>query len=597
MFAYVLWNRGLPSEYTNPSHTLHTLPKFQGLPKETYSRPYGASPHPALCFEATSTWKLVGSSDCDKLKKEKSIPALLQIGISVAIPYNFNGRFFNSWIGTKEEESTGPNYLGILTIGWCYILSARLVEICGEGAYLQYTESEAKCYGLPQSSKTYSIDVGEVDKEVIRWWFAILAQDKGWEGIVDQRSNPKFLTPWTVCRTCETVFAIKQKSTSSASVNTPLSSERAFEVLADFARLRKLGSQFPIALAMAMAFPTHRYYGSTVQLPSPSSANGKSSPIDAIPSVWTSLNDQLPYYITLSCNPELMMSVFCGSFWELEVPCNLVSSWLHPVLNEVWDDTAGDNHEILALIGAIRRPGLSALWIGAVASGLGQEIVQNAKRGTPPLDPLAFPWTGYPQSFIDIAGSGPYTCENPEYISRKDVWRLLHLPSNEEDEFCYIYGPGTPWAPCGVSLTKNCALRVTSHLNCPRHEYQYDHWNWELADGTIVQDRGFSGLPLPIIPNDDPAIPNIKDIEIFEQKVVDETASREASLAIFRWFTFNGEGCPPEKIYQDDWLQEIWEENIVEADGLITIQKKLPVKVKLKSNHGSIKLGSDISDR
>jgi hypothetical protein len=103
-------------------------------------------------------------------------------------------------------------------------------------------------------------------------------------------------------------------------------------------------------------------------------------------------------------------------------------------------------------------------------------------------------------------------------------------------------------------------------LECPRHEYQYDCWNWELADGTIVQDRGFSRSLLSSIPDENPYIPDIRELEIFERKGVDQIASREASLDIFRWFSINGEGIPSEKIYQDDWLQEIWEESDMEAD-------------------------------
>lgn len=52
--------------------------------------------------------------------------------------------------------------------------------------------------------------------------------------------------------------------------------------------------------------------------------------------------------------------------------------------------------------------------------------------------------------------------------------------------------PQAPWAPCGKSLPKNCALRVTSHLKCARHEYQYHHWNWELEEGPTIEDLGVS---------------------------------------------------------------------------------------------------------
>lgn len=62
------------------------------------------------------------------------------------------------------------------------------------------------------------------------------------------------------------------------------------------------------------------------------------------------------------------------------------------------------------------------------------------------------------------------------------------------------------------------------------------------------------------------AISDIKELEIFEKKEIDQMTSREASLDIFRWFSINGDGFPPEKIYEDDWLQEIWEESVVEAD-------------------------------
>lgn len=44
-------------------------------------------------------------------------------------------------LAQRKKKHTGPNYLGILTIGWCYVLSARFVEIQGEGATMQYTAS------------------------------------------------------------------------------------------------------------------------------------------------------------------------------------------------------------------------------------------------------------------------------------------------------------------------------------------------------------------------------------------------------------------------------------------------------------------------
>lgn len=497
------------------------------------------------------------------IEEEITHSALLKIGTGVAIPYSFCGGVFSSWIGTTEESRTGPNYLGILTVAWCYILSARLVEIQGEGASMQYIGSETDGESFCNFPETYTLDVGEADENVTRWWFAILAQHEGWKATVKQTPEGEFFAPWAVSRTCQTRFKIKQKRYSPALMCSPLTSEQAFDALTEFARFHGLGSQLPIALMAAITFPTHQYYGSTVQLPFLSATGGK-LPTASILLLWPSLIKELPYYMTLSCSPEVVMSTLCGSFWELEVPCNLVGPWLHPLLNEVLSGTSGTvNHdyEMLALMGAIRRPNISALWIGAAASGLAPKIIQKVRRGRPPLDALAFPWTGCPQSFMDTAGSGPYTCVNAEYISRPDVWRLLHLPPKEGDDLGYRTRPCTPWAPCGASKTKDCALRVTSHLRCNRHEYQYHHWNWEPEDGAGFQDYGFSTTPISTITEYPTDLVDVREPKTFQKKELDQMASREASLDIFRWFFINGEGIPPETIYEDDWLKEIWDED------------------------------------
>lgn len=295
-------------------------------------------------------------------------------------------------------------------------------------------------------------------------------------------------------------------------------------------------------------------------MPFPKEHSGSipAGPLDGISLMRTDWKEELPYYMTLSCNPEVMMSTLCGSFWEADVPCNLNSPWLHPILEEVLGDTSARNdfdQEVLALLGAIRRPSVSALWIGAAISGLGPKIVQKVGVGRPPLDSVAFPWTSCPQSFLDIPGSGLYSYGDPEYISRPDVWRLLHLPSVEHDHLCYEYRPSTPWEPCGRSLASDRALRITSHLHCARHEYRYDHWNWSLDDGTIILDHGFL-RESPSVMTEEPHVPDTKSLGHFEKKELDRTASQEATLDIFRWFVVNGEGVSLEKVYHDDWTMK-----------------------------------------
>lgn len=334
------------------------------------------------------------------------------------------------------------------------------------------------------------------------------------------KSDPddEFVAPWSVFRTCETPFFVKRRKRDSLSpVQMPLSSDDAFDALLQFARLHDLGSQFPIALTIAMSFPMHRYYGIDIKLPQP------------------------------------------------DVPCNMVSQWLHPVLEEVLCDvTEGKDQELIALIGAIRRPSVAALWIGAAVSGIVPKLLEKVREGRPPLDSHGFPWTGAPQSFMDDPGSGPYTRDDSKYISRPDVWRLLNLSPIEEDDLSYENRPMTPWKPCGMCLTTNCALRVTSHLNCPRHVYHYSHWNWELGNGEKVRDDGFlqrypslSTTELCNIPNGKVASHSFKKKELDPNR----EASEEASVDIFFWFIIGGDGIPPEKIYHNGLLREVLEQN------------------------------------
>ncbi|PYH75061.1 uncharacterized protein BO88DRAFT_460983 [Aspergillus vadensis CBS 113365] len=543
-FAFHLRGSGLSSEFTNPRLALHRIPKLQARSERLPVRPYGMTPIRSLCCEASSVWTLSADQDCGKLKKQKSHLTFVQVGTAAATSFSFTEGAFSLWNGMSEEHSNVPNYLGILALGWCYVLSAQLVEMRGEESSMQYTQCQTgySNESLPDSSQVYVIDVGEVDESVARWWSAILAPNEGWKATVKQTPQGEFLAPWSVSRTCETQFSIKYWGTISPDPHrTLLSSRRAFEALVEFARLHGLQGQFPIALTMALAIPTHKYYRLPAKLPLPRATGSKpfDTPMDA---EWMNLKEDLPYYMTLSCSPEVMMSTFCGAFWEQDVPCNLVSPWLHPIINEVLGALPESELEVLAFIGAIRQPCFSAFWIGAIASGLGSEILHRVRGGHPPLDRVAFPWTGCPQSFMDLAGSGPYTCKHENYILREDVWRLTHYPSTDGDNESYKHGPRVPWAPCGASLTKDCALYVTAHLDCPRHGYEYDHWEWYLPDGNIMQDRGFS-----------------------EQ--LDQEASREASGQVYLWFFFGGEGLPSESIYQEDWLKEIWENNMSEFGG------------------------------
>lgn len=156
---------------------------------------------------------------------------------------------------------------------------------------------------------------------------------------------------------------------------------------------------------------------------------------------------------------------------------------------------------------------------------------------------------------MDLPGTGPYIWnESSDGVQRADVWRLLYLPPVVDDELYYNNRPFMPWVPFGSTTAGRCVLRVTTHLQCPRHHLEYARWNWKLEDGSVIEDKGFDNKARNIFPEESSMAINISDT-LFPKKSFTQEASQEASLDIFRWVMINGEGTPPEKIYKDEWVQ------------------------------------------
>lgn len=338
----------------------------------------------------------------------------------------------------------------------------------------------------------------------------------------------------------------------------PLSSMRALELLIEFCELHGIQAQLLAAIPVAMNLPIHNCYGISATLPSLIAEGHVRLP--AVPDVKVvELYEQIPYYMALSCNFQVIISSLCGVLWEPDVPCNLVSPWLHPVLNELREASTSkvspNYTETLCVMCALRCPNLAALWLGATLSGLSPMIVEFIGSGTPPLDPSASAWTSCPQSFMDVAGSGAYAkpTASGTRISRADVWRLLCLPPIVDDDLHYDSPPFSPWEPVGGTTLEVSAIRVRMHRDCPRHSLIYRHWSWIRKDGSTTDDEGFNPSIIAVRPQ----LVNVRArIEIVPQPLPDQEASIAASQEVFGWVTRNCEGHPPESIYLDRWLQE-----------------------------------------
>ena len=139
-------------------------------------------------------------------------------------------------LGQRKKKSIRQT---ILALGWSYVLSARLVEVQEEGAYVIYTDSEGTGYGHGsghEHSLGVTIEIGEVGEDVAQWWAAVLAPNQGWKAVVSQRENGEYLAPWSVSRAGTHCIDIKWQPDASASkdfiASRPPSSRKAFKFLA-----------------------------------------------------------------------------------------------------------------------------------------------------------------------------------------------------------------------------------------------------------------------------------------------------------------------------------------------------------------------------
>ncbi|KAI4286748.1 MAG: hypothetical protein L6R35_003998 [Caloplaca aegaea] len=447
-----------------------------------------------------STWRVTGSEDCEVDGKPVQIPPVqLRLFISTPTKVTLDGNSFRKWIEFDGDDQ--PNFLAIITLAWSYILSARLVELQGrDGSMITYTETTAPLCRGDERLSSFPVDVGNVDSRKIRWFAAILAPGSGFQVISHQEDGHSYHSPWAFSlATQKSYFHIRPGNDYQdleVSGRTPLNSYEALHSLVDFCNREGVSNhQLHAAFATALLFPTHNYLNVHPALPHPTAGNPSSSSTKPSCEDADQLYNDLPYYITLGCGGDIINSTLCGVFWNPQVPSNLASPWLQPLMDlkgmKSMQSTPGCYAEVLAMICARRAPNVAFLSIGAATSGLTSTILEQVKTGQPPLERHAYAWTGVPQSFMDFAGEGKYY-----------------------ETHC--------------SQTNECTLED----NLGRDMLIPHIFNNDLPpqEADFFRDLRFSD---------------------------NEDTSVDATITSFRWVLDNGEGRPPEDAYKDQWLHSI----------------------------------------
>ena len=515
----------------------------------------------ALFTSGKSTWQ-TSDGNCKLEPRVLQYQLLLGVQRSTACAFTDDSRF-KSWPGVQgtDDNAEEGNYLAVLFFAWAYILSVTWLEI-QPACFLQSDRVRYLDYqvqGLEdgdwrlQGSLEINLDYAEDD--AARWWAALLSPGEGWRATIS-RNGQVYRSPWSVCNTDTRRFKLRRETKWHHCDNVPPSSKEARKFLSEFCRAYKLRGQCSAALAAAMFIPFHN--GGTVSLPLPTpyvlseitpypspSLNRNVTP--SFPDV-VDEGEDLPYYMTLSCNGWGLRSLLHSTFFNAEVPCNLVGAWLEPAFELIGPMLTHGDYEQLATVLARRQPTLGPVWLGAIVTGASKPILQAIRTGQWAVDLHAAVWTATEQSFLTIKPPMPCAVGDSE-LHRDDECRLLFLTGRDG----YSSVPVCPWKPFGTTNLNDTEIEVQNHAYCQRHYLRYTSWSWDLENEMVAEDRGYNVNSVclePIVSASDAVPPIVQETRKLDLLSVSEMATR----SIFGWLRMTGYPSNEKSIRLHPWF-------------------------------------------
>lgn len=265
-----------PSCCGDVDHLLHQTPSIPKHPDLLEIEEGGE-----LCLEGGPQWVIDGSEACELEPRERALlDSRVVIGSKVRGQCSFTDNFVKEWTGfqTEHNDSDGsPNLLGVLVLGWAYVLSALAVELRAQPSesHVLYTDrmSSIGFDALSADSDTVDVHIGEVDDAEARWWAAILATGCGWQTVM-KRLHGSYHPPWSIhpdqSQSLRFRIICRPSSIPSMrSLSSPPSSKEAFDYLWGFSLRNHVQDQFVAAFAAALTLPRHNRFGAAVELPRP----------------------------------------------------------------------------------------------------------------------------------------------------------------------------------------------------------------------------------------------------------------------------------------------------------------------------------------
>ncbi|GIK04879.1 hypothetical protein Aspvir_008977 [Aspergillus viridinutans] len=441
------------------------------------------------------------------------------------------------------------NYLTVLFLAWAYILSARWAELLKKSPdHLCRIRVTGDTY--PSAAPNQHCDVemnlgADTNDDEASWWKAILSPGPGCEisTVFNQRT---YLSPWSVLIPNGVRIAVA--GDPSVASHDPPSSTTALTYLSRFCNHHRLYGQCSAALSAALYIPF--LSGSSISLPTPKPIprpHPATNNVDTLqPSTLVAEHSRfLGQYMTLSSNGWGLRSVLCGTFFNADIECNLVSAWLNPAFAVLDPLIEEDKVPMLTKILTSRQPNLGSLWLGAMLAGIAKSTLRDIRTGLTAIDLTAAAWTGTDQSFITLEPG----VTGGETIRREDECRLLFITSTDG----YSRVPICPWKPFGETRLCDAETTVQQHSCCGCHCLTYISWKWSLTSGDDIDDPGTgviaNGRNQTGDNNGERCIKTPTNHELFSQSL-SETATR----GIFSWLRSTGYPANEKPIYQHSWI-------------------------------------------
>ena len=386
------------------------------------------------------------------------------------------------------DDLTEPNYLGLLTLAWGYVLSAYWTAT--QKGKIYYTEHKAPCNSSSPDCVSqgyiFRLDVSVVPNEV-RWWQAVLAPRRGWEAII-HRQGQTWLSPWTVENRPEGEFVIVWNGDGQPDIDQPPGYQQAHDMLAEFTTRRGLQCQSSMALMAALNIPTHNVWALPVHLPLPHAMDQHCSASTGDTTTFKRLKDLIPRLITVALFG--VESFLRSGFYE-ETSVHSLSSgqWLQPAIVGWPDSTA-----FAAEVGCRRTPHLGKWWIGMAVSGMLSRKSVKILTGDAmwPTNLGVYAWIGAKDSYfcnvfgqdvrIRVSGTGKWAT-----IPRAKEALVLFATSGNGPQGSLKNPPSSPWRPSGdVWLDRSAAKVVELARSNATIRLDYNNWHWTDGSRDVI---------------------------------------------------------------------------------------------------------------